>query len=133
MRVTFKFDGLKELMSKLGVSGQVAADGVRDTVRQSAYAFADQVRADTPVGKTGNLRRGIKVKEDARSSTAVSFEVRNTAPHAHLFEYGFMHKNAKRHIPGNFVFSKAGASRRSMNDRIERLLPEILQAAIDKP
>ena len=133
MSATFKFDGLKELMAKLRVSGQVAADGVRDTVRQSAHAFAEQVKADTTVGKTGNLRRGVKIKEDARSSNVVSFEVRNTAPHAHLFEYGFMHKNANRHIPGNFVFAKAGTSRRSMNDRIERILPEILQAAIDKP
>ena len=129
----FKFEGLKELMAKLRVSGQVAADGVRDTVRQSAYAFADQVKADTTVGKTGNLRRGIKIKEDARSSNVVSFQVWNNAPHAHWFEYGFMHKNGNRHIPGNFVFSKAGTSRRSMNDRIERILPEILQAAIDKP
>lgn len=132
MSASFKFDGLKDLMATLKVSGKIAADGVRSTVRQSAYAFAEQAKADTKIGKTGNLRRGIKVREDVGASNVVSFDVRNTAPHAHLYEYGFMHKNGNRHIPGNFVFSKAGGARQRMNDRIEQILPEILQAAVDK-
>ena len=132
MSASFKFDGLKELMATLKISGKIAADGVRSTVQQSAQAFAEQARSDTRIGPTGNLRRGIKVREKLQDTNVVEFEVRNTAPHAHWYEYGFMHKNAQRHIPGNFVFAKAGGARRRMNDRIEQILPEILQAAVDK-
>lgn len=132
MSASLRFAGLKELMATLKVSGQIAADGVRSTVQQTANEFAKQARADTRVGPTGNLRRGIKVKEKRQSTNVVEFEVRNTAPHAHLYEYGFMHKNGNRHIPGNFVFAKAGGTRRRMHDRIGQILPKILQAAVDK-
>lgn len=131
MSASLKFDGLKELMATLKISGQIAADGVRDTVRQSAEAFAEEARSNTKIGKTGNLRRGIKVKEKLDDTNVVSFEVRNTAPHAHLYEYGFMHKGGT-HVPGKFVFARAGKTRRLMYAHIEQRLPAILQAAVDK-
>ena len=131
MSASFKFDGLKELMATLNVSGKIAADGVRSTVQQSAQAFAEQARSDTRIGPTGNLRRGIKVREKLQDTNVVEFEVRNTAPHAHWYEYGFMHKGGT-HVPGKFVFARAGKTRRLMYARIEQRLPVILQAAVDK-
>ena len=132
MSASFKFDGLKELMATLRIYGKIAADGGRSTVQQSANEFAEQARTNTKIGKTGNLRRGIKVKEKLQNANIVQFEVRNTAPHAHLYEYGFMHKNGNKHIPGKFVFARASATRRRMYECIEQILPDILQAAVDK-
>lgn len=131
-QATFKFEGLDQLMKTLDRAGQIAADGSRNIVRQTAVRFQEQVKADTKIGKTGNLRRGIKLKEDARSSDIVGFLVVNTAPHAHLYEYGFMHARKRQHIEGKFVFAKAGGARQQMNQQLEKIVPQIIQAEINK-
>lgn len=133
MSARFTFDGMAALMSTLAAAGQIAADGSRDTVRRTADAFADTVRQDTPVGATGNLRRGIGVKEDRTTSNAVTFRVKNTAPHAHLIELGFMHQHAKKHIPGRFIFARhAGRYRDQMHRELADVVPDVLQRAINK-
>lgn len=132
MSAKFTFDGLSTLVSTLSDAGQIAADGSRDTVRRTAYAFADQVRQETPIGATGNLRRGIGVREDRTTSTVVAYQVRNTAPHAHLIELGFMHRGRK-HVEGKFLFARqAPRYRADMMRDLDDIVPAVLQRAVSR-
>ena len=131
MSARLTFDGLVALRSTLHNSGEICADGVRSIVADTAQRFADRVKSEIkPV--TGNLSRGIKVKEQRIGANVASYLVVSTARHAHLHEYGFMHKNSGRHVPGKFLLARATEPRRVMNDEIAQRLPDILQVAIDK-
>lgn len=132
MSAKFTFDGLSAVMSTLSDAGQIAAAGARDTVRHTAKAFADQMRQETPVGATGNLRRGIGVKDDRTSANVVAYQVRNAAPHAHLIELGFMHQGGK-HIAGKYLFARSAPRYRDQMFReLEDIVPDVLQRAMER-
>jgi HK97 gp10 family phage protein len=51
--------------------------------------LGDAVRDVAPQGPTGNLKKGVKVKQmDKRGDNPKSVIVKSTSPHDHLVEYG---------------------------------------------
>lgn len=132
MSAKFTFQGLAGVLAVLSDAGQIAATAARPTVQQTADAFAAAAREATPVGATGNLRRGVGVREDRTSSAVVAFQVKNTAPHAHLIELGWMHKNGE-HMPGKFTFARlAPRFRQQMVTALEDQVPDALQRAMNR-
>jgi len=64
-------------------------------LRAAAAATRDEVRAAYPVGETGNLVRGVTVRERKKGRWAGSVQVRSRAHHAWLFEHGTKPRQAR--------------------------------------
>ncbi len=86
MSTRVQWSGLKELIQQLTDAPEdIRQDGL-GILREEVEAAADEMRAAYPQGPTGQLRRSVKV--DFPSSQILVGVVRNTAPHAHLYEFG---------------------------------------------
>jgi len=77
-------DELKAALRQL--PRQLAADGAV-IVAATAEAAANEIRDAYPV-RTGNLRKGVKVRKVNVSDFGAVAAVVNDAPHAYIFEHG---------------------------------------------
>lgn len=57
--------------------------------------LAKTIKAKTPKGPTGKLRKSWRRTKPKEKRGALQVEVKSTAPHAHLIEYGHVIKNEK--------------------------------------
>jgi HK97 gp10 family phage protein len=65
--------GLSELQKMLDeLPAKIEANIMRGALRQGANIYRDRARANAPVGKTGKLKKSIKVKTTLRKGKAVS-------------------------------------------------------------
>jgi hypothetical protein len=64
-------------------------------VLDSAHSAAADIRSQYPKGLTGNLQKGVKVRVQEVGPLSVAAQVRNTAPHAHLWEFGTEARHTK--------------------------------------
>jgi len=64
-------------------------------VLDNAHAAAADIKGQYPKGLTGNLQKGVKVRVQEVGALAVAAQVRNTAPHAHLWEFGTEARHTK--------------------------------------
>jgi len=83
--------GIKELEKNLMKLAEIAGDkDVKDGIYEIAKEMRDEMKARAPVGKTGNLRRGIVAHKFRRAGESISFAAIDfrIAPHAHLIEFG---------------------------------------------
>jgi HK97 gp10 family phage protein len=90
-RVEFKLN-LKDQAKLLAAYKRVGEVAGQKALRRIADDAVDPmlaaVRANTPVGETGNLRRHNKEQLWSGFRSRVVWEVANTANHAHLVEFG---------------------------------------------
>ncbi len=84
----FKFEGLEALKVALRTLPERLTQQAAGIVTNRAYSSAGKIVAGYPLGKTGNLRKGVKVEPVQVSGGGVIARVRSVAKHAHLFEYG---------------------------------------------
>jgi len=86
--ITFRFSGGEQYSLDL----HRWRDRLRGEVHQAALDEANRaaliIASQYPVGKTGNLRRGVRVKDEAPFGDTVKVIVRTLAPHSHLYEKG---------------------------------------------
>lgn len=87
---TVRVEGMDDLYKKLQELGKsVAPAVVEPMLMKGGKELQSAVRDKAPKGKTGNLRKGIKVKQlDRRGDNPRSVIVKSTAPHDHLIEFG---------------------------------------------
>lgn len=57
--------------------------------------LAKMVKARTPVGPTRKLKKSWRRSKPKQKYDLIQVEVKSTAPHAHLIEYGHVIKNRK--------------------------------------
>ena len=87
MSVRLIFDGLNELRDGLQkLPADLAAKAGR-VVQDTARQVGQEVQLNYPRGKTGNLKRGVRVTF-TNTNVSTSGLVRSGAPHAHIFENG---------------------------------------------
>lgn len=88
MSASLKFSGLGELIADMrnmpaymrGEAGQIGA--------RKADEARTTIRSEYKEGPTGNLRKGVVVSRFDVGAFGIGVEVRSTAPHAWLYEYG---------------------------------------------
>lgn len=133
MSVTLKWIGLKELREALTHLPEELTDLSVGIVAGAAEAAAAEIKAAYPEGDTGNLRKGVRVKnEDGRLT--VRRVVRSAAPHATLFETGTVVRSNKRgqnrgFMPGANIFVPVVMRHRREQD--EDLVAVVEQAGLD--
>ena len=65
--------GLSDLQKMLDeLPAKIEANIMRGALRQGANVYRDRARANAPIGKTGKLKKSIKVKTTLRKGKAVS-------------------------------------------------------------
>ena len=95
MSVSLKIHGINELKQALAdlpanLKGQATA-----IVLDNAHAAANDIRSQYPTGLTGNLKKGVKVVVKEVGPVGVAAQVRSSAPHAHLWEFGTEARHTK--------------------------------------
>ena len=102
-----RLNGTIRLLDDIHVSG---AKPIVKATRDAAFALRDHIRAGTPKGPTGNLRKGVQAGTFKRrfGKPIMSFVRvnRRIVPHAHLVEFG---ARAGK-MPANPFFRRGAAS-----------------------
>jgi hypothetical protein len=119
--------GLQQLPEAI----QQEAEGV---INATADLMAAEVRRDYPAGKTGNLRKDVRVERKAR----LRAQVKSAAKHAHLYEYGTVSRYLKSNgasrgtMPAQPVFVPAAVrNRRRMVERLTEIVKRTRPAGFD--
>lgn len=148
MRVKLSLSGDADLVAKLEKIGKRMGRAVQmKALRAGSTPVLQAFRAASPVGKTGNLKRGQtrKLKTYASGiSVAIVGADYAVAPHAHLVEYGTKERYRKKfaqktgrgftgHAKGQRVFTKAfeavkGAAESAMTNTLATELETALGA-----
>jgi hypothetical protein len=98
-----------------------------------ADATANQLLLNYPIGDTGNLRKGVRVNKLHEQGQGVYDEVKSSAPHAHLYEFGTQNRETEKGWKRGRVkpFSETGKetligiairNRRRMDDALVAML-----------
>lgn len=127
--VTVTLEGAAELKAQLSRLGdEMREDALVDAVDAGLDVMLSAVDRYTPLGKTGNLRRGNKKQIWKQESGYVEGEVLNKAPHAYIVEFGHGGPNPA----GPHPFLRAGfeASKSGAQNAVTNTLKQRLEAAV---
>ena len=98
MSMQFKWQGLLELQQQLHELPDDLREVARYIIEDTAQDAAVEIRAAYP-RKTGKLAASVVVTLRASGPYGVVALVRNTAPHAHIFEHGTVARHTKEGWP----------------------------------
>lgn len=85
--VTFRFSGGDEFVLDLRAWRDRLREEVHESARHEAFMIESVVRDQYHQGKTGNLKKDVRAKDES-AGDAIAFRVRSLAAHSHLFEKG---------------------------------------------
>jgi hypothetical protein len=132
MSASLTLTGMRELVKSLERMPDGLQEKAAATVRQAAIETAAELRTALPQGKTGNLRRGVRM----RQRDPLAWQVISGAPHALINEEGTKPRrtkktNANRGVsPASKVVARVAAGqRRQMNTALEQVLVRVLSEA----
>ena len=109
----FRVDGFKELDATLKQLTPKTRQKVSRTGMRNAIKILEAgVKTNVPIGETGNLHDGIRIKTRLNRDRTMYAEVEVNAPHAHLVEYGHrmitsLGEDTGYFVPGNPFFRRA--------------------------
>lgn len=125
------WSGLDELKLALQTLPTDLAEFGSEIVDGAADRAAWEIRAAYPA-RTGNLRKGVKLRSVRRGALVVGTQVINTAPHATIFEAGtqarhYFTTRGVKHLtgampPGRVFVPIVVRRRRGMYDQLRSLL-----------
>ena len=126
MSETWTLTGMDELNANIQkLVKAVDKEQVKPILEKAATTIADAIRANAPVGPTGNLKRSIIThawSDYAQANAMVGIDYR-IGPHAHLLEYGTVKMSAR-------PFFRPGWD--TTHTQVEEDIKTELLAAVDK-
>lgn len=112
--MTFTFQGIDQLIADMEKLGKVPQGAVNQAARAGAKIAFKAAKANAPVGKTGNLKKGIILKAEKRTvmgkkSFQVTFDPSMTAIYRRSTQDGTrrrggMGANANERIKGDYYY-----------------------------
>lgn len=106
----FKIEGLEEFQEKIRTIEKKAPDRILDKLDDEGKKLRVALRNNTPKGKTGNLRKGIRLLPVEKIKDGYQKGITNKSPHYHLVERGHrkVSKTGKEigFVPGKFYLEK---------------------------
>lgn len=126
-KITFRFSGGEQYLVDLDRWRERLKSEVHEAARQETALIASVVRDQYPQGKTGNLRRGVRAKDES-AGDGILFRVRSLAQHSHLYEKGTMRRRTLQGwnrgvMPARPIFIPEAITRR---DAFKRSVRQIL-------
>lgn len=135
MALKFKIEGMEELKAEMNRLLGEMREATGDGVEACAESLAEIVRNNTPVGKTGNLKRAVGTKKLPNKwgyppTTLVGVDYK-IAPYQHLVEFG---AGPRYHKSGKSVgaMPASGFFRRSIDQAAGRI-ENIIRSHAKKP
>lgn len=126
--VTFRFSGGEQFVADLrGWRDRLRAE-VHQAAVDEANAIASVVQSQYPVGKTGKLSAGVRVKDEAPFGDTVLLRVRSLAPHSHLVEKGTAARRTRKGwnrgvMPARPIFIPEAIQKRTVfKDKVRRIM-----------
>jgi hypothetical protein len=125
--VTLRFEGLEALKAKLRALPEDLASEAQGLVEQTAHEAATAIQRAYP-RRTGTLRNRVYVTHFPQGRFSAGAVVKNTAPHAALFESGTQARhtaigaNRGAMPPGHIFIPAMQRARRAMWDRLKALM-----------
>ena len=116
-------EGLQEVLKAFDDMEDLGSDPmVQRSFLQEAKSLAGMIRQGAPVGKKGNIKRGIVSKLFRRKGKSIAFVGINfrIAPHAHLVEDG--HGGPHPAPPHPFFRPKVNKFVRTWGENVKRAL-----------
>lgn len=99
--------GLEAFKQQLTTMSPTLLEESDQILRDQAEAAKAEIVAAYPRGPMGNLKRGVKIRA-ARGQGIAGVDLKQTAPHGHLFEYGTVVRETKAGAHRNRMFAKQG-------------------------
>lgn len=97
--------------------------------RKAARPVVRRMRENAPKGKTGNLKKSIRILNLRKSPDVFVGPHARTAPHAHLVEFGFTHyRDGEKKTGTPFVFRSYNETK----DQVLEILSKGAQAEFEK-
>ena len=127
MSMQFKWQGLLELQQQLHALPDHLREVARYIIEDTAQDAAVEIRGAYP-RKTGKLASSVTVTLRTSGPYGVVAQVRNTAPHAFIFEHGTVARHttegwARGVMPaGNVFLPRIYRHRRRMYERLTQVL-----------
>jgi hypothetical protein len=90
----FILEGFSDLLAGLRQLPELLTEEATEIVDHTAEITASSLRQVYPLGETGKLRAGVKIKA-TRSRFGAARIVRSTSPHAHLWEFGTQNRHTR--------------------------------------
>lgn len=94
--VKFRFSGGEQFALDLRAWRDRLRAEVHQAALDEANTIASVVGSQYPIGNTGKLRAGVRVKDEAPFGDAILVRVRSLAPHSHLVEKGTTQRRTRR-------------------------------------
>lgn len=125
--------GVSELQAALKRLSIEVQEKAEKEIEATARATAAELKGVYPVGDTGNLRRGVRVKP-VKGAREITWRTVSTAPHAHLWEYGTVNRTTAAGWNRGMVSREKNRRRGliAIGGRRRRLLEKTLQAVVDR-
>lgn len=86
--INLELEGVEELQEKLMQVYKRGPDRIYDRLDKDARKFMRQARKNTPVGPTGNLKKGYRKEQAVKHGDNFEVGIYNRAPHHHLVNNG---------------------------------------------
>jgi hypothetical protein len=96
IQAALSFQGIAELKDALGKLPEELKGKATGIVIEAAYGAQREIVAAYPQGPTGHLKKGVKVKVQEIGPYSVAAQVRSSAPHGWLYEYGTKARKTKK-------------------------------------
>jgi hypothetical protein len=121
----FDFRELKQFATNLKGMQKVMPVFIDNCVKELAARLLAKVVPRTPVGETGDLRRGWTIGQLHYEGDTVSVEVINPVDYSLYVEYGHRTANHAGWVEGRFMLTIS-------EQELERELPGIIQKRLEK-
>jgi hypothetical protein len=86
--ITFRISGADQFVVQVGAWRDRLRREVHEAAGHESRTMALAMQQQYPLGKTGALRRGVRIVDDRPSGQTVRWLVKSLAPHSHLYEAG---------------------------------------------
>ncbi|WP_281885675.1 HK97 gp10 family phage protein [Paenibacillus sp. YYML68] len=116
----FEFEGLKEFQTKLEQLQLAYPKFVESCMKELAGRLLAKVIARTPVGRTGDLRKGWTVGKIQRAGDQIYIEIINPIEYAKYVEFGHRTRDHAGWVEGRFMLTTSEAE-------LQQELPAILE------
>lgn len=125
MSVDIKIKGLDEALAQMENLNPKIEKELTSTLDNEGIEWRDDVRANTPVGETGDLRRSMTFEGVQKTGSGFEMSLSNNMEYAGYVELGHRTRGGKGVVKGVYMMKKG-------TTHLEQRLPNKLEKAMQR-
>lgn len=129
----FNLDEYESLLNKLKtLPAKVEKNIMTSAVRAAATMGVKAIKSKAPSGKTGNLKKGIKVRAKRSEKGTVHMNISSTNYYARFLEFGYNIYKPKRKKGKNRTITQHILPKRFFEPAYREIKPRLIEAFVKK-